>query len=216
MSHLRLRDCARLTRWVGMWLAAGVVPLAGASLEITCEFTATPPRAVLVWLPDDTSWKPTAPTVIEQKDQTFLPVLAVAPPGGVVQFRNSDPQPHNVFALDPTAGIDCDLGVGDPGSTLSLTVAWPGGTVVKHGCKIHPQMQLWIASLSSAFHAVAEVPADPARVTLRLADIPITATRLSFWAPRCTPLTVPLNPDGIHPILRKDKPFGSLRVIHLP
>jgi plastocyanin len=170
----------------------------------------------MIWLPDDASWKPADPTVIEQRDQTFIPVLAVAPPGGVVQFHNSDPQPHNVFALDPRAGIDCDLGLGDPGSTLTLTVAWPAGTVVKHGCKIHPQMQLWIASLSSAFHAVAVVPTDPARVTLHLADIPATATRLSFWAPRCTPLTVPLNPALIQPILRKNKPCGTLHLIRLP
>ena len=207
---------AGFVRWWCAWAAASVVPLAGASLEITCEFTTNPPPAILVWLPEDASWKPSAPLVIDQRDQAFTPLIAVAPPQGIVQFRNSDPQPHNVFALDPKTGIDQDLGLGDPGSILSLTVTWPAGTVVKHGCKIHPQMQLWVASLSSAYHAVATVPSDPARVTVRLADIPATCTQVRFWAPRCAPLTVPLTANQIHPILRKDKPCGSLRLLPLP
>jgi hypothetical protein len=76
-------------------------------------------------------------------------------------------------------------------------------------------MRLWVASLSSAYHAVGEISPGMARVAVRLADIPATCTRLSFWAPRCAPLTVQIA-EASHPILRQDKPCGTLRLRAAP
>ena len=179
----------------------------GASVEATVHFERGAPPAVLVWLPQDSSWKPTVPTVIDQRFEAFIPLIAVAPPRGKVEIRNSDLQQHNVFAIDPELNVNTDLGLGAPESILILDVTWPAGSVVRHGCKIHPQMQLWVASLTSAYHAVATIPAGDADVTVRLADVPAGLDRVTLRAPRCEPLEITL--DASSPILRKGKPVGS-------
>jgi hypothetical protein len=162
---------------------------------------------VLAWLPQDASWKPQTPIVVDQRFEAFNPSLAVAPPNSTVEIRNSDLQQHNVFSLAP----DVDLGLGAPGSTLQLTVAWPAGSVVRHGCKIHPQMQLWVASIASAWHTVTVIPDGTLTANFQLREAPATLTTLSLWSPRGEPLTIPIA-DGETPIMRKGVAIGSLTV----
>ena len=189
-------------------LAASLLP--AASIEATVAFTRAAPPAVLVWLPDYHGWKPAGATIVDQHDQAFHPLIAVAATGSVVEFHNADQQQHNVFALDAERGIDTDLGLGGPGSTLSLTVAWPLGTVVKHGCKIHPQMQLWIMALDSPHTAVEELADGALTTTVRLADVPADVRHLSLWAPRCDSLTIDVPSTAPTPVMRKGKPVGML------
>jgi plastocyanin len=206
---------SRLRLVIGLLLlAAGTLP--AASLEATVTFARAAPPAVLVWLPDYHGWKPAGATIVDQREQAFRPLIVVAPPGGIVEFRNSDSQAHNIFALDSERGIDTDLGLGAPGSTLSLTVAWPLATVVKHGCKIHPQMQLWIMSLDSPYAAVSELADGALSTTVHLTEIPADARQLRLWAPRCETLTMDLPSAGAMPVVRKGKPVGTLSVRLLP
>lgn len=211
-------------RW---WLASitivmsalsGSVP--AATVEATVRFERAAPPALVVWIPGVTGWKPVVPTVVDQRFEAFHPIIAIAPPGGVVEFHNADAQQHNVFALDAERGIDTDLGLGAPGTILSLTVAWPVGSVVKHGCKIHPQMQLWIMALDSPFHAVGEFADGTLETVVRIPDVPADLHRLSLWAPRCEQLTVELSAvdqqAGGQQVFRKGKPVGKLSVRLLP
>ncbi len=186
------------------------------------RFTRAAPPAVLLWLPGTGPWKPAAevgPTTVEQLAETFTPTIAVVPPGGKVAFHNGDPQQHNVFALDATLGIDTDLGLGAPDSTLMLTTSWPAGSVVKHGCKIHPQMQLWIAVLDTPFYAVSDIPDGTLeavmRVTYPSSTTAVPLTSVTLWAPRCETLTVKI-PSELTPIIRKGKTVGTLSVRELP
>lgn len=187
--------------------------LMAATIEADVTFERGAPPAVLIWLPEDTAWKPTEPVTVDQRDQTFFPTIAVAPPGGTVRFTNSDTQQHNVFAIDDALKIDTDLGLASPGSALSLTVSWPAGAVVRHGCKIHPQMQLWIASLNSAFYTTVAIPDGKLTATLRLEQVPAGLTRVALWAPRIEP--VDTVADSV-PLLRRGKPAGTLTVRRLP
>ena len=200
-------------RW---WMASITIAISAmgnsvpaASIEVTVSFERAAPPAVLVWIPDVSGWKPTAPTVVDQRFEAFHPTIAVAPPGGVVEFINSDTQRHNVFALDAERGIDTDLGLGAPGTTLSLTVSWPVGSVVKHGCKIHPQMQLWIMALDSPLHAVGELPDGALEVTVRIPQVPADTKQITLWAPRCETVTTAIDAEPT-PIVRKGKAVGRL------
>ncbi len=194
-------------------LAAGAGPLLAATLEADVSFTRGAPPAVLIWLPEDSSWKPTEAVTVEQQEQTFSPVIVVAPPAGTVRFNNADTVQHNVFALDDERHIDTDLGLAAPGSTLTLNVTWPAGAVVRHGCKIHPQMQVWIASLASSYHAVAAIPDGQLTATLRLENVPSTLTRVALWAPRIEPVDTTAVSS---PLLRRGKPAGTLTLRWLP
>jgi plastocyanin len=184
-----------------------------ATIDVQVAFERAAPPAVLVWMAEDTSWKPTTPTVVDQRFEAFHPLIAVAAPGGTVRITNSDTQQHNVFALDPERHIDLDLGLGAPGSELSLAVTWPAGGVVRHGCKIHPQMALWVAALTSAYHATSEIPEGELRTTLRLTDVPDGLTRVAVWAPRIEPLELA---PGTAEVRRKGKVVGSVSVQRLP
>ena len=180
-------------------------PLSAATIDATVTYLRGAPPAVLAWLPQDTSWQPSGPIVVDQRLETFIPIIAVAPPNSAIEIRNSDQQQHNVFSLAP----EIDLGLGAPGSTLRLHVTWPNGAVVRHGCKIHPQMQLWVASIASAWHTVTVIPDGSLTATFRFAQVPTALTTLSLWSPRGEPLTVSLA-AGDTPILRKNVVIGTL------
>ena len=188
-----------------------------ATIEVKLTFERAAPPAVLAWMSEDTSWKPTSPTIVDQKEQAFHPLIAVAPPGGAVQITNSDTQQHNIFALDDERKIDLDLGLGAPGSTLSLNVTWPAGGVVRHGCKIHPQMALWVAALRSAYHATTEIPEGQLTATVRLEGVPDALTRVTLWAPRLEQSELIAGaPAATSDLRRKGKVVGSVSVQRLP
>ena len=177
--------------------AGGTLSVSAATVDGTVTYLRGAPPAVLAWLPQDTSWQPSGPIVVDQRLETFIPIIAVAPPHSAIEIRNSDQQQHNVFSLAP----EIDLGLGAPGSTLRLNVTWPNGSVVRHGCKIHPQMQLWVASIASAWHSVTVIPDGSLTATFRFAKVPTAVTTLSLWSPRGA---------GETPILRKNVAIGTL------
>lgn len=185
-------------------------PLTAATIEGTVTFERGAPPAVLLWLPGDSSWKPEGPIVVDQRDQAFRPVIAVCPPSGTVVIHNSDTVQHNVFSIDP----DVDLGLGQPASALTLNITWPAGSVVRHGCKIHPQMQLWVASLATAHHVVVPFTETALSATFTLDGVPADTARLSFWSPRGEPMEAAVG--AATPILRKGKPIGSVSARLLP
>jgi len=203
---------------VQQWCAVLVIcsaALPAATIEATVRFERAAPPAVVLWIPGVTGWKPASPTVVDQRFEAFHPTIAVAPPGGIVEFHNSDSQQHNVFALDAERNIDTDLGLGLPGATLSLTVAWPSESVVKHGCKIHPQMQLWILALDSPFHAVSDIPSGSLETVVRIPNVPADTRNVTLWAPRCEKMTCEI-PTTSRQVIRKGKPVGTLSVRLLP
>jgi hypothetical protein len=196
-------------RWIRpiLFAAGATLPLSAATIEGTVTYLRGAPPAVLVWLPQDASWQPATPIIVDQRQETFMPILAVAPPGSAIEIRNSDQQQHNVFSLAP----EVDLGLGAPGSSLRLNVTWPNGSVVRHGCKIHPQMQLWVASIASAWHTVMIIPEGTLTAAFQLREVPAGLTTLSLWSPRGEPRTSPIA-DGDSPIMRRDVTIGSLRL----
>lgn len=200
-----------LLRLSGMLALVAPMAWSAETIEATVRFDRAPPPAVLLWVPGDAGWKPDSTIVIDQKDRAFHPQIAVAPTGSTIDIRNSDDQQHNVFSLDP----DVDLGLGQPGSLLHLTVAWPAGTVVKHGCKIHPQMQLWVAALDTPYHAVTELPESALSGIVRIAGVPAERTQAVLWAPRCDQLSVTIPCTDV-PVLRKGRPVGTLSVHRVP
>ena len=184
-----------------------------ATIEVAVTFDRSAPPAVLVWMPEDSTWKPIEPTTVDQLNQTFAPTIAVAPPGGSVRFTNSDSVQHNVFALDDERKVDTDLGLAPPTTVLTLNVTWPVGAAVKHGCKIHPQMQLWIVALNSSYHQAMTIPEGQLTATLRLEQVPASCTRVALWAPRIEAVE---TTDTHGPLLRRGKPAGTFTVRRLP
>ena len=191
-------------------VCASVTVLGAATVHGTVSFTKVPPPVLLAWDGSDTSFKSGDPIVIGQKNRIFSKMLVVVPSGGSVVFRNDDDQQHSVFTEDKASGVQADHGLHQPSESVTQQVTWPSGGVVRFGCRIHPQMQVWIASLSSARHQAVELPQGAKEATFTLtgvaADAPITV-----WTSRSDLLTAPAI-NGSVDLFYKGKSCGSLRL----
>ncbi|HJZ87331.1 MAG TPA: carboxypeptidase regulatory-like domain-containing protein [Polyangia bacterium] len=87
---------------------------------------------------------------IRQRNQTFVPDLAVVQKGEKVEFPNEDKVFHNVFSVSRVARFD--LGLYKSGTSKSVTLPEPG--VVDVYCNIHPQMVAKIKVLDSGYYAI--------------------------------------------------------------
>jgi plastocyanin len=183
--------------------------------EVTVTFTLDrqPPAAALAWVEGMDDW-PAETVTIDQRDRTFLPELVACPPGGTVAIHNNDDQQHNVFALDQRLGVDRDLGLGQPGTVLELPVTWPAGEVVRAGCKIHPQMRLWVAAIPTRHHAVLFWPSGQRRATLGIPRIPDVAKSLRIWTAKSDPVSVAIG--GAAELKRQGTAVGRVTVERRP
>ncbi len=167
-------------------IAAILVAAALPAVEVRLNFTASPPEAAFVWYEGRTG-RPVEPVVVDQVERTFTPGAVVAAPGASLRIRNSDQQQHNVFAYDERLRQDADLGLGQPGSVLERVVDWPVGEVLKHGCKIHPDMRLWVLCTTSPEAAGQRLDRTRREFILRLEGTP-GAVRL--WLSRGDAVTI--------------------------
>jgi hypothetical protein len=203
----------------GVLLCVGVV-LPAATWELTVTPGRLPPPVVIVWAEGLDDWATATATEtkvgvvhVTQRNRTFIPGWAVAPPGGAVHIDNEDDQRHNVFALDPALRIDTDLGLGEPGTTMVFPVTWAAGQVLRAGCKIHPAMRLWIASVPTRHHLAMAWPKvegkDAPQASLTLTEVPASVSHFRVWTPRIDAASVVANSSV--ELRWKDAPAGSIR-----
>ena len=192
-----------MTSWMPSVTALVLGAASLGAVEITLTFTAPPPEAVAVWYEGRTGRLPATVTV-DQVERTFTPAVVIAAPGATLEIRNSDTQQHNVFALDGRLKQDVDLGLGAPGSLLTRAVDWPAGEVLRHGCKIHPDMRLWVVCTTSPEAVGQRLERGKRTVVLHLPGDP---GPVRLWAPRLDPLV--LAPGATLPLTLAGRPIGT-------
>lgn len=107
---------------------AGGKPVASAVLSL-----AVPPNA------------PPAPplpaqAVINQKFETFFPLVSILPVGGNVIFRNSDKTMHQVYSFSAIKRFAFEVDIGQ----TSPEVAFDKAGIAAIGCNIHDQMITYV------------------------------------------------------------------------
>ena len=192
----------------------GLASLSAASVEGTITFEKAPPTGMLVWVPGVTH-AAQAKARIDQKGKVFLPAVVAARSGTTVIMHNSDEIQHNGYASDKAANVVIDTGLNAPASDTVIDVAWPVGKVVKFGCKIHPGMQAWIASLDTdAWVTPTSLPDSPKVAKFTLSDVPADVTVLHVWTSKYG--EVELKLEGKKPVTAPlgtgDKPAGTVTV----
>ncbi len=153
------------------------------SLQGKFTFQKQPPATALVYFPEDTGRSPDEEVVIDQVNKAFPSPLVVASEGANVIFRNSDSVKHNIFARDRKAKVKIDLRLSKPGQDVVQTVTW-NERVVKFGCKIHPKMKVWIASISSQYYKIVEFAKDTKTFNFELRDFPAHLSIVKVWIPK--------------------------------
>jgi len=133
-----------------------------------------PAPGVVVYLPQVDAPGDGMPVVIDQRDETFQPAIAVVQAGSPVQFTNSDPTSHHVYSFSRPNAFALPLYKGD--DTLTQVFSQPG--VVVLGCNIHDSMLGYIVVVNSTRSGIT---GQDGRVTL--ADVPAGTHVVRAWAP---------------------------------
>ena len=90
---------------------------------------------------------------MDQIRRVFAPHVLPVLVGTTVDFRNSDPLAHNVFAVDECADM-FDLGTWTKGEVRSYTFDGPCAAVIL--CNVHPEMEAYVVAVPTPYFSVTE------------------------------------------------------------
>lgn len=129
---------------------------------------------------DAAAAKPAAPRehIVDQKDETFLPLVEVVAVGDTVLFRNSDKTRHHVYTFSPLSPFDFVL---KPNETSQpIRPQKPG--VIPVGCNIHDFMIQYLFVTDSRWAGKTD-----AQGAVTLSDVPPGTYAVKLWHPRLRP-----------------------------
>ena len=196
-------------------MGRGVLPLTTALLFAFCEpafatsFTAEVVdqdgrpvvNAVVTLVPETKAAMPAASTrlpaekTIDQRNETFLPLVTIVPKGGRIVFQNNDQTTHQVYSFSAAKQFEITLARGEK----SPPIAFENAGVAALGCNIHDHM--------IAYAFVAESPwaaLTGAEGKATIADVPAGNYQVQVWHPKFPPgrelpsLKATLSGDNAH------------------
>lgn len=109
-------------------------------------FEKSPPRAGVLYAADGQK-NPIKKEVVDQTDKQFDDDIYVMSPGSEIIFKNSDTMDHNIFARGNENAPAFDVGLISPQSEKTMPVEWGTSSFERLGCKIHPKMRAYMASV---------------------------------------------------------------------
>jgi high-affinity iron transporter len=116
------------------------------------------------------------PVLIDQKGMRFIPRVAVLELGGLLIFRNSDPEVHNVNSSSRCCSFNLMVAVGQE---VSVKPERPGIMTVL--CNIHPQMRASVVVIPGPYWAWVE----PGQTEVRLERVPAGSYRVVLFQEQC-------------------------------
>ena len=106
-------------------------PVQNAVVSLVADFRTTIPSAS-TRLPND--------KVIDQRFETFVPLVTIVPRNGHVVFANSDPTTHQVYSFSPAKQFEITLAR----DTSSPPITFSNAGVAALGCNIHDNMIAYV------------------------------------------------------------------------
>lgn len=118
------------------------------------SFTKKPPRAGVLFAADGNQ-QSIKTEVVDQSNKQFDDHIYVISPETEITFKNSDSMDHNIFARGDDNATGFDIGLIPPKGEKSQSLAWGITAFERLGCKIHPKMRAYMASVpNSAYLAI--------------------------------------------------------------
>ncbi len=140
------------------------------------------PDAVVALVPEGGASQPavapTAPLIVDQRNEAFIPYVQIVPRGGEVAFRNSDLTRHHVYSFSPVRAFEFVLAPGEQSQPVRLERAG----VVAIGCNIHDRMVAYLYVAEGRWAALTDADG---RATL--GGVPEGAYEAQAWHPRLRP-----------------------------
>jgi plastocyanin len=169
---------------LGVLAVAGTIASASANaasvtVDVTDSGGAPAANAVVSLSPDS---PPAAPAshvaekgIIDQRHETFLPLVLVVRKGGGVTFTNNDVTTHQVYSFSTIKQFQFEIGRGE----VSKPVVFETPGVAAIGCNIHDNMVAFVYVADAPFAAVTD---SSGRADF--SEVPEGAYRANVWHPR--------------------------------
>jgi plastocyanin len=116
--------------------------------------------------------------IIDQRHETFIPLVNVVRQGGRAIFTNNDSTKHQVYSFSATKQFEFEIEKGE----RSQPVVFDKSGVASIGCNIHDQMITYVYVAKSPFAAISD-----AKGVVQLRDVPPGHYRLTVWHPLLAP-----------------------------
>jgi plastocyanin len=172
-----------LTMVAGLWLAA--LPAFGATVSVTVTGSdGRPAENAIVELvsqtgaPDPAVTKVPVEAIVDQRDETFLPLVSLIRRNGHVVFTNNDTTMHQVYSFSDIKQFAFEIDEGQH----SAPVMFDKAGVAAVGCNIHDQMitYVYVAATPWAVRTDTNGRAE-------ISDVPAGAYRATIWHSRLVP-----------------------------
>jgi plastocyanin len=172
-----------LTMAAGVWLAA---PLAfGATVSVTVTGSdGRPAENAIVELvsqagvPDPAVTKVPMEAIIDQRNETFLPLVSLIRRNGHVVFTNNDTTMHQVYSFSPIKQFAFEIDEGQ----RSAPVVFDKPGVAAVGCNIHDQMITFVYVAATPWAVRTD-----ANGRAQIPGVPAGSYRANIWHPRLAP-----------------------------
>lgn len=168
-------------------LLTASLPAAAATLKLQISDQDGKPLAdaVATLYPQGGDAAPSKPSAahdhfVDQKDETFLPLVEIVPVGESVIFRNSDRTRHHVYTFSPLATPPFDFILKPNELSAPIKLTKPG--VIPIGCNIHDFMINYLFVTDSRWAAKSDDKGAAA-----LSDVPPGTYTVKLWHPRLRP-----------------------------
>jgi hypothetical protein len=152
--------------------------------EITDQDGKPVPNAVVSLVPESKTAMPAASSrlpnekTIDQRSETFVPIVTIVPRNGRVIFANSDPTTHQVYSFSPAKQFEITLAR----DTSSPPIVFPNAGVAALGCNIHDNMIAYVFVTDSPWTGLT---GSDGRVAID--DVPPGAYQAQVWHYRYPP-----------------------------
>jgi plastocyanin len=120
--------------------------------------------------------------IIDQRDETFIPLVSLIRRGGHVVFTNNDHTMHQVYSFSPIKQFAFEVDRGQK----SAPVLFDKPGIAAIGCNIHDQMITYVYVAETPWAAAAD-----ANGHIQITQVPPGKYRVSIWDPKLKP--------GYHP-----------------
>jgi plastocyanin len=173
-------------RWIiavaaGAWLAAQPAFAATVSVTVTGDDGHAAENAVVELFPQSgsaTATKVPAEAIVDQRNETFLPLVSVIRRDGHVVFTNNDTTMHQVYSFSDIKQFAFEIDQGQ----RSDPVTFDKSGVAAVGCNIHDQMITYVYVASAPWAVRTDVNGHA-----QIADVPAGAYRATIWHPQLVP-----------------------------
>lgn len=179
-------------------MRSGIGFVAGAALLLVCKpaaatsFTAQLSdqdgkpiaNAVITLVADGKNTTPMSASrmesekTIDQRDETFIPLVTVVPRGGRIIFANNDKTKHQVYSFSPIRQFEMTLAQGEKSPPLAFDK--PG--VATLGCNIHDHMIAYVFVSDTPWTAMTGADGRA-----QIADVPAGSYDAQVWHPQLLP-----------------------------